>query len=250
MPPKFNVKRFNELCTELLEIDGGDPDRYISDVMKGIGAAPRDKMNEHENMAITIASLIVPLIGNVITKQNTPTVKKIEAATRVNRYKIDELEQYGRRENLRINGIKEDTDENVKQKVVDLGKAMGIDVTVRDLNVAHRLGKPGMGAARSIIARFLYRDVKHQFLVNKKQLKASEHYKHVFINEDLTPLRQAIFYKLRKSDKVESCVTRDGSMRCRLKDGKQCVINNPDDLFHAGFDDVDYKELRLNYLDF
>jgi hypothetical protein len=246
MPPK---KKFNDMCADLLDTQGDDPEDYVRNVMKGLGNVNKKDMTDTEQMAVNVSALLIPLLTNIIAKTKATT--KIECALRVNAYKLDELEQYGRRENVRISGIKEEEGENLKQKIVDLARAMDIVMETRDINVTHRLGKPGIsGTTRNIICRFVSRDTKFRFLTEKKKLKLLDTHKQVYINEDLTPLRQKLFFKLRRSGKFESCYTRDGSIRCKSKDGNMCQVSSPDDLFKAGYNDIDYSELSLNYLCF
>ena len=71
-------------------------------------------------------------------------------------YKLDELEQYGRRENLRIYNVPEEQDENDdgEKIVLKIAKELKIELHKSDIQRAHRLGKPG-NKPRPIIARFI-----------------------------------------------------------------------------------------------
>ena len=71
---------------------------------------------------------------------------------------IDDLEQYTRKHNLEIHGIPEQTDENLAEQVIALGKAWkALNVTTRgeDIDICHRLvtGRNG-SKPRPIIVRF------------------------------------------------------------------------------------------------
>ena len=56
--------------------------------------------------------------------------------------KNDDLEQYTRRQNLRISGITENKDENTDSLVVDFVKnTMKIDLDIRDIDRSHRVGR-------------------------------------------------------------------------------------------------------------
>ena len=218
-----------------------------------LNGVPKKELSDSENMAVNVANLLVPLL-DVIVRKSKPV--KVECAVRINAYKLDELEQYGRRENLRISGFKEEENDDLKKRVIELAKVMGIDIDERDINVVHRIGKPNNGAtaganrARQIIVRFNSRDTKYEFLRQKKNLKTNEAYKQVFIFEDLTMLRQRLLYTCKHSEMVSGCYTRDGAIHCTLKNGSRCVIRSPDDLFHVGAQDVDFDDLKLSYLKF
>ena len=69
--------------------------------------------------------------------------EKLKQAINLNIFKIDELEQYGRHENLRIHGVpksnnKADDGEWVLFKIAE---ELGIDLDERDIQRVHRLGK-------------------------------------------------------------------------------------------------------------
>ncbi|KAK6191034.1 hypothetical protein SNE40_002784 [Patella caerulea] len=72
--------------------------------------------------------------------------------------KLDESEQYSRREAVRINGITEINSESTDQIVAGIGAYMGIDMSVNDINRSHRVGNPkdydNVTKPRPIIARF------------------------------------------------------------------------------------------------
>ncbi|KAK8389338.1 hypothetical protein O3P69_008818 [Scylla paramamosain] len=63
-------------------------------------------------------------------------------------YENDKLEQYSRRENLRILGLEEEADETegvLEVKIIGLAGDIGVKLKTCDISVAHRLGKPREG---------------------------------------------------------------------------------------------------------
>ena len=57
--------------------------------------------------------------------------------------KDDDIEQYTRRQNFRISGIKENEDENTDSIVVNfVQNTMKIDLDIRDIDRSHRMGRP------------------------------------------------------------------------------------------------------------
>lgn len=54
-------------------------------------------------------------IDKRLSEQDT-TIKKLQAAVRVNAYESDRLELSTRRENIRVSGIQEESDEDLIQK--------------------------------------------------------------------------------------------------------------------------------------
>ncbi|KAK6176271.1 hypothetical protein SNE40_010210 [Patella caerulea] len=89
-------------------------------------------------------------------------------------YKCDELEQYGRREGIRISGILEEDGEDTDQLVIEVGRAIDIEITKDDINRSHRVGAPGNydpnTKPRPIIVRFRGYYIKRAFVKNGKKL--------------------------------------------------------------------------------
>ena len=63
-------------------------------------------------------------------------------------FNADSIEQYGRRDNVRIFGVKEEADEDVYQKVVDVAMKVGHQISKTDISICHRVpsGKNMKGA--------------------------------------------------------------------------------------------------------
>ena len=58
-------------------------------------------------------------------------------------FEIDRLEQYSRRENVRIYGLRETQGENTSLVFIDMAQDIGVTITPADISVNHRLGRPG-----------------------------------------------------------------------------------------------------------
>ena len=81
---------------------------------------------------------------------------------------LNDLEQYSRRLCINISGIPETANESTDQIVTDLARMAGVAVTPADLDRTHRIGKPGTGKTRAIIARFA-NFAKRQELYNARR---------------------------------------------------------------------------------
>ena len=46
-------------------------------------------------------------------------------------------------------------------------------------------------------------------------------------------------------DLVKSVTTRDGKMHCQTKNGRKEVVENPDDLFKLGVNNIAYTDFDL-----
>ena len=56
--------------------------------------------------------------------------------------KVDEAEQYSRRNCLRVAGVPENSSENTDDYIVDMAKAIGADTSVNDIEHGHQVGRP------------------------------------------------------------------------------------------------------------
>ena len=154
--------------------------------------------------------------------------------------------QYNRRENIRIFGIPEFENEDVRQLVVDVAQKMGVSIDMRDISTCHRLGgfnrprdQGDIPLPRAIIVKFVRRDIKYEIMKNRKylgnrkahQLKDGEY--NIYVNEDLTPLRNKIKRILEKEHDISEVWTHDGKIMCmQTINGKPYKrrIDTPEDL--------------------
>ena len=69
--------------------------------------------------------------------------------------KLDEHEQYTRRNSLRISGIKETGNEDVGAKVLDLcNKQLGVKITSAKIDRVHSVGPPRQKQSRPVLVKF------------------------------------------------------------------------------------------------
>ena len=122
---------------------------------------------------------------------------------------LDEQEQYSRRNNLRVFlKVRETTDENTTDIVIDHGKNIGVALTPNDISRSHRLGKKVRGKIRPILVKFTSYWKRKEFFDNRKKDE-------VFVAEDLTDRRSKLLYEarnLRRENKIKYCWTRDGNV--------------------------------------
>ena len=122
-----------------------------------------------------------------------------------------------------------------------------IDLQDNEIKRVHRPGQKRRNKEnpRPIIARFVSYKKRNEFLTNKRQLKNIEGRQHVFVCEDLTPLRYKLLKYMQKScsDTFTSCYTRNGNIKAKLKTtDKWVTVTSPDDLLKHGID-VDFKQM-------
>jgi hypothetical protein len=140
---------------------------------------------------------------------------------------VAELQQYSRRNNLRI--INDDwvepeepvgpveprkkQRENTDALVLELAAKMGIALQPTDISRSHRVGKREDGKVRPIIVAFTSYNARQRMMAGRKNLRTNSLLKEVYINEELTGennrlARQA--RKLRAEGRIAETFTRDG----------------------------------------
>ena len=134
---------------------------------------------------------------------------------------IDDTDQYERRDTLIISGeaLSPETDDEAPGEVVvsSLNRALGLDLAVADINVAHRLGRKNNNRSRPIIVKLHSRMRKSQ-IVRTCIAKRPK----LYANESLTPTRRRIYSKLlavRRSNPglIQSLYSSDGTINLRIQ---------------------------------
>ena len=77
-----------------------------------------------------------------------------------------------------------------------INEKMDINLSVHQIDVAHRLGPFSRDTNRNIKVKFVSRQVKFNILTHCKELKNTG----VYINEDLTRLNQKVLSSMRLKD--------------------------------------------------
>lgn len=106
---------------------------------------------------------------------------------------VNDLEQYGRRSNLRIFGLGKSQvhGNNLEEKVLNVfTQAVRVNVTPQDIEACHYLDKN----ETSVIVKFVSRKTRDAVFRNKKNLKGSK----ITITEDLTRSNYKLFKKCQE----------------------------------------------------
>ena len=131
--------------------------------------------------------------------------------------KVDQLEQYSRKNSIRIQGLPEDTDEDTPKIIVQFfNEEMKTSITNIDLDNAHRLGRVNeinRTSPRDIIVKFTSYLKKEELMQKRSSLKRNPKTSKIYINDDLTPTKAKIFHLtrlLQKEKKIVNTWNRDG----------------------------------------
>ena len=140
------------------------------------------RFSEEQKLVIRdLKSVVDELKDSVVTSEATPE----SFITR-----LDYLEDQSRRNNLRFEGIVEETGENWEQTAkkveVIVRERLGITDTIQ-IERAHRVGKFNSERPRLVVAKFLRFNDRENILRSSGKLKGTN----IYINEDLCENSQA-----------------------------------------------------------
>ncbi len=144
------------------------------------------------------------------------------------------LEQNNKMSNLRIAGLEEEEDEDVKGKVIDLAKQLKTKLDQKDIVDARRMGPGKIGKTRDILIKFASRSKCDSLYKNREMLHQTTI--PVFVNEDLTQRRSQLFYearRLKKQGRVFGAWSQQGNIIIKVKEQSQpkAVANYNDTMF-------------------
>ena len=163
-----------------------------------------------------VKSIVEPLVKSIVdgvTKSLNEKIKTLETENKSLKAQVkslnskvdalqiasDSAEQYSRRNCVRIVGIPQIPEENTDEIVLKMASACDVDLSPTDIDRSHRVGKtPTWPKHRAIIVKFATYRARSRFFRARINLKDTEAYRNVYVNEDLTASRIKLFEKARK----------------------------------------------------
>ena len=134
-------------------------------------------------------------------------LQKLKNTIRDQQTLIDDIEQHGRRDSLRIAGIPENPDhDDTDGAILKVCEQMKVQPKIepKDIAVSHRVGKSGQGKTRQIIVKFATRNIRERVFKARKELKnENEDKPNIYINEDFTKFRAGLAKEARSLNKAE-----------------------------------------------
>lgn len=134
---------------------------------------------------------------------------------------LNDAQQYSRANNVRVNGIINDrenqsADEATNAVIKIFNKHMNMDLSVDDIDIAHRIGPYKDGKNRPIIVKFLQRRTKFEVIKRIPSLIKAK--TGIYINEDLTPLNNEVLSSLRlkAKDRIAGCWSVQGKIYAKF----------------------------------
>lgn len=134
--------------------------------------------------------------------------------------RMTQMEQYSRRNNLRVFGVQEEDGENVEDKLSQIFTTkLQVQLPGFAIDRAHRIGKVRNGAPgsapRAIIVKFVSYKYKDIVFRAKKLLKNTK----ILITEDLAHGRMEVFSAAKLRFGQENVWTRDGAIIIKTGQG-------------------------------
>ena len=149
--------------------------------------------------------------------------------------KLDNQEQYSRRNSLTITGIPESDNEDIVPKVLDvINNKIKPDIPVSSDHIVrlHRVAKRSGDTPRSVLIKFATYRYRQRVYRNRKNLKptgmSDEPETPKYVNEDLTKKRANLLWKARCLKRAKMLVD------CWTSDGTVLVKNNANKIIAVG----------------
>ena len=142
--------------------------------------------------------------------------QKIDALQQELMDRSDELEQYQRRNSIRIFGKEEKSGEDTDCIAIAVAQQLGINLEISDIDRSHRVGPKAAGKKRPIIVKFVSYRKRREIFAAKRKLAGSG----VTIREDLTRQRLQVLREAVQKFGLENVWTMDGTVIIKIGNNK------------------------------
>ena len=149
-------------------------------------------------------------------------------------------DQYGRRNNIEINGIPNSVDsDNLEDKVIEILDAIDITVEKSEIEACHRL--PGKETHKTTVVRFINRKHCENALKSRKKLKHCDktslgfsENQEIFFNDNLCPYYKKLSWMCRKVKReklIVSTLSESGTVLIKTEENaKKIKIRHENEL--------------------
>ena len=138
--------------------------------------------------------------------------------------KCDSLEQYSRRNNIRISGIQSVPRDKIEDTVLQLfNETMGASIVADHIDRCHPVGKV-VDDKVSILVKFSSYRHRKRVLQGRKSLRGTK----IRISEDLTSARHSLFRDSVTHFGGKQVYIFDGNIYVRIDDRKLCIQTDDD----------------------
>lgn len=198
-----------------------DPAQFIQSFISAL---------KNQEVRDSLGDIVAANVKNEITqlreelKTKDAKIDKLERRIESLESDVDSLEQYSRRNSIRLFGLEEKPDEDAASLAVSfVNEHMKVEppITVDDIDRVHRVGKkigptesesssPQQPKPRAILMKFATYRARQRVVTQRKHIKDTGYY----MNEDLTRARSTMLYKARvmkRQKLIQESWTHDGA---------------------------------------
>lgn len=214
------------------------PRKSNEETMEEVAKRVAGEVWQGDAFRLSLANLIKEAVAAELKEtieKNSAIIEKLQAALcerddRINDLekqlcrKTDELEQYQRRQCLRVFGVKEEDGEDTDSICSEVGKKLGVNIELSDIDRSHRVGRKDSGKPRPIIIKFVSYRKRSEMFRNKRQLKGSG----ITIREDLTKQRHILLKECIEKYGLPNVWTMDGVIIVKRGDMKRRITCRDD----------------------
>lgn len=230
---EYIEKRFEEMVTEkILRQVNRELKEEIMTEIEGIKETVTSLRNHISDMETSIEKL--ERKNESLGKENVEIKRQLEqreAVLKKNEIEINELEQYSRKNNIRIYGVEDrtprETSEETAQKVIGvLNDKLNMGLGQQDIDIAHRIGRFSTEGNRPIICRFVSRANTLRSIKRRRALKGTQ----LVIREDLTQKNIKLLEKTSAVTGVKTAWSDQGKVYALMGDGRRMEVTHTTDL--------------------
>lgn len=197
--------------------------RAVDDALRKFKAEVMDPILKEKNSEIALLKTEI--------EQKDITVKGLEKQIGKLNKGLNDLEQYGRRNNIRLNNVPLSDTNECEATVLDiLNEALpvGQSVSAAEIDRCHPIGKRNKKNNRQVIVKFVSYKTKAQVYDARFRLS------NIYMTEDFTPENQKLVDKLtqfKKAKKIKTYWSYDGKLYAKAHEAQPKVrINCVEDI--------------------
>ena len=204
------------------------------DIRKMIADIASPKLEQFSDaVSAEVHRQITPLKNQLSEKDAELT--RLRNVIRDQQMMLDDLEQHGRRDSLRITGVPENPEhDNTDEAILKICEEIKCDPKVepRDIAVSHRVGQSTEGRPRQILVKFANRNTRTE-LKNFIKREENNEKPNIYVNEDLTRFRAGLAKEarsLKTNGKISDTWTMYGKILVKDNFGHVKVVTRLEEL--------------------
>lgn len=195
-----------------------------------------------EKLTSTVCGQLQKEVGELrsLLLRKEEQVTSLKTEVEALRCKTDELEQYSRRNSLRIDGLPDSTTEDPYQEVLKVANThmkLKPPLSMEDIDRTHRVGPSQESRPRPLLVKFATYRARNRVMKARSSLRhLSPSAPRIFLNEDLTKGRAKLLWEARQKKKeggINDCWSADGRILIKNYANKIVPISNSTDLLKA-----------------